>query len=183
MKKIFFVAGLIFLLLGAKAQQNIPSADVVLKESYKQAAKENKKVLIIFHASWCGWCHKMDAALNDPAIKSFFDNNFVIRHLTVLEAPDKKSLENSGAEALYTKYAGSTNEGIPFWLVYDKSGTLLADSKVRTDGSTTGPGGHNAGCPASKEEVAYFINVLKKTTSLKEADLQLIEKRFRENEQ
>ena len=183
MKKIFLFSTCMLLLLLANAQQKIPTTEQVLKEAYAQATKENKNVFIIFHASWCGWCHKMDTALNDPSLKKYFDNNYIIRHLTVLESANKKSLENNGAEALFTKYAGSTNEGIPFWLVFDKKGTLLADSKVRTDGATTGPGGSNAGCPASKAEVDYFITVLKKTSSLKEADLNLIAKRFRENEQ
>jgi thiol-disulfide isomerase/thioredoxin len=178
---LFFA--LLFFISSVKAQESIPTAEQVLKEAYGQAAKENKNVLIIFHASWCGWCHKMDTSLNDKSIKSFFDDNYIIRHLTVLESAAKKGLENPGAEDLFTKYAGSTNEGIPFWLVFDKNGKLLADSKVRPDGATIGTGGKNSGCPANEEEVAYFITVLKKTSSLKYDDLVLIAKRFRENEQ
>ncbi len=40
-----------------------------LKESMQQAAAENKNVFIIFHASWCGWCHKMDTSMNDQSVK------------------------------------------------------------------------------------------------------------------
>jgi hypothetical protein len=40
----------------------------------------------------------------------------------------------------------------------------------------------NTGCPASKEEVEYFIEVLKKTTTLTEDQLEKIRKRFRRNE-
>jgi hypothetical protein len=43
--------------------------------------------------------------------------------------------------------------------------------------------GENVGCPASKEEVAYFIKVLKSSSGLKEDQLGIIEKRFRKNEQ
>src|SRR3712207_6933629 len=43
--------------------------------------------------------------------------------------------------------------------------------------------GNNTGCPATQEEVAHFISVLKKTSSLKDPQLAIIEKRFRQNEQ
>lgn len=72
--------------------QHTPSADVVLKEALSKAAKENKKVLIIFHASWCVWCRRMDSSLADPSVKSFFDRNFVITHLTIMESANKKNL-------------------------------------------------------------------------------------------
>src|SRR5262245_46462193 len=61
-----------------------PSAETILKEAYQRAAKEKKNVMIIFHASWCGWCHKMDTAMNDVACKKFFTDNYVVEHLTVL---------------------------------------------------------------------------------------------------
>src|SRR5690349_12440122 len=102
-----------------------PSADSVLQEAYAKAASENKNVFLIFHASWCIWCRKMDSAMNDPAIKKSFDKNYVIIHLTILESADKKSLENPGAIELYTKYAGPKGQGIPFWIIYDKNGNFL----------------------------------------------------------
>ena len=48
--------------------------------------------------------------------------------------------------------------------------------------SLTDISGDNSGCPASANEVAYFINVLKKTSNLNAADLAAIERRFRDNE-
>ena len=35
-------------------------ASTILKDAYKQAKIEKKNVFVIFHASWCGWCKKMD---------------------------------------------------------------------------------------------------------------------------
>lgn len=43
------------------------SATEILNEANSRAAKENKNVFVIFHASWCGWYQKMDSAMNDPA--------------------------------------------------------------------------------------------------------------------
>lgn len=166
--------------LVVKAQPMAPSANDILKEAYQQAAKENKKVFIMFHASWCGWCHKMDNSMNDPACKKFFDDSYVIRHLVVDEAKDKKGLENHGANELRTKYNGD-GVGIPFWLLFDKDGKLLSDSKMRKEGE--GPEkGDNIGCPASEKEVASFIEILKKTSSINNDQVEIVRKRFRENE-
>ncbi len=158
-----------------------PSADQILKEAYSTATKENKNVLIMFHASWCIWCHRMDSSLQDPACRKFFDDNFVIRHLVVDESKDKQNLENPGADEMRRKYYGD-GQGIPFWLIFNKEGKLLADSKMRKEGE--GPeAGQNTGCPASEAEVAYFIDVLKKTTRFSPEQEEAVRKRFRQNEQ
>lgn len=162
------------------AQKAPASADEVMKDAYAAAKKENKKVLLMFHASWCGWCHKMDTSLNDPSVKKLFDDNFIIRHLVVFESKGKENLENPGALEMLTKYEGK-DEGIPFWLIFDKDEKFIADSRMKT----TVNGAEklqNTGCPASKEEVDHFIAVLKKVTSLNQDDLEKIRTRFRKNE-
>jgi len=173
----------VFILVNAvssNAQLATPSAEEIMKEAFSTAVKENKKVFIMFHASWCGWCHKMDASLNDPVCKKYFDDNFVIRHLVVYESKGKENLENSGALDMLTKYNGA-DQGIPFWLVFDKNENFLADSRMPPPSATPEAKAQNTGCPANKEEVDYFIEVLKKATSLKEAELEIIRVRFRKN--
>src|SRR5471030_2535514 len=73
-----------------------PSADEVMKQAYAQAKKEHKNVISLFHASWCGWCKKMEASLNEPTLKKSFDDNYVITWLTVQESKGKEDLENPG---------------------------------------------------------------------------------------
>ncbi len=165
----------------AHAQGGPLSADEIMQEALQQAAKENKNIMIIFHASWCGWCHKMDSSMNDKTCKKFFDDNYVVRHLVVDESKDKKNLENPGADELRSKYHGD-GEGIPFWLVFDKEGNFLADSQIRPEGASPGSKGDNVGCPAQEKEVAYFIDVLKKTSRITAAQETAIQKRFRQNE-
>lgn len=180
MKRYIFVLFIVILPMLVFAQTVPPSADEVMTEAYATAKAENKKVFLMFHASWCGWCHRMDAAMNDATVKKFFDDNFVIRHLVVMENDSKKNLENPGGMDMMKKYHGG-GSGIPYWLVFDSNGNLLADSKIRAAGEAPEKG-NNVGCPASEKEVAYFIEVLKKTTRLQEADLTLITQRFRKNE-
>lgn len=174
----------IFLLTGTMslyAQTNPPPATAVLKTAVAEASRQNKKVLLIFHASWCGWCHKMDTSLNDISVKKFFDDNFVITHITVLESKGKENLENAGGKALMEKYNGK-DQGIPYWVILDQNSNMLFDSQARTTQADGTVKGSNVGCPASQKEVEYFIAVLKKTTPLTETQLDIIAKRFRQNE-
>lgn len=180
-RSIVFCISALFIFSAIYAQRGPLSADEILQEAMQQAAKEKKNVLIIFHASWCGWCHKMDSSINDKTCKKFFEENYVVRHLVVDESKDKKSLENPGASELRTKYNGD-NQGIPFWLIFDKDGRLLADSQVREEGASLEVRGENVGCPATEKEVAHFINVLKKTSHLDKVEEAAVQKRFRQNE-
>jgi thioredoxin-related protein len=173
MQKATILLGFLLASLCCFAQNKTPSADEVLTPVYAQAAKENKKVLLIFHASWCGWCRKMDASLQDVSVKPLIDNNYITAHLTVYESRDKKELENPGALELLTEHGGA-GKGLPYWLVLDKEGKVLANSLFQPN--------ENSGCPASEEEVAYFISVLRKTSSLNNEQLKIIEKRFRMND-
>jgi Highly conserved protein containing a thioredoxin domain len=162
--------------------QHVPlSADQIMQEAMQQAAKEKKNVFIIFHASWCGWCRKMDSSISDKDCKKFFDKNYVIRHLVVNESADKKNLENPGAYQFRAKYNGE-DLGLPSWLIFDEDGKLLADSQMRPSGTDISTQGENIGCPATEKEVAYFIMLLKKTSRLDALQQAAIERRFRQNE-
>jgi len=111
--------------------------------------------------------------MNDAACKKFFNDNYVIEHLTILESEDKKELENPGAEELYKKYAPE-HSGIPFWLVYDAKGGIIGDAVM--------PDGNNSGCPAAVPEVEHLIKVLKKSSKMDNKSEKAIFDRFRKNE-
>ncbi|WP_295128757.1 thioredoxin family protein [uncultured Chitinophaga sp.] len=172
----------VFMLLSVAViaqQKTPPSTADIIKEATKIAGKENKKVFLIFHASWCGWCHQMDTAMNSASCKPLFDKSYVVRHVVVKESPAHKAEENSGGEALMATY-GAAQSGIPYWIIFDKNGKAIADSQVRPEGADIHTTGKNTGCPASKEEVAYFEKVLKATSNLKESEIATIAARFRQ---
>ena len=178
--KLLLFAG-ILLVSGITCAQEPPLAtEKIMDEAYKQASEEGKNVMVIFHASWCGWCKKLDASISDPSCKDLFDKNFVIRHLDILEQADKKSLENPGGTDLFYKYAGK-GSGIPFFLIFDNKGALLADSKKRAPGDGFDKPGENIGCPASDEEVAEFIKILKKTAKISDTEITAVTERFKKN--
>ncbi len=164
-------------IIGTTAYCQVPDASTVISRAQSEAQHQEKNVFVIFHASWCGWCHKMDSAMNDPKVSSYFKDNYVVTHLTVLESPQKKDLENPGADKLLAAYHGDKG-GIPFWYITDKNGKLLADSRMdKADGTK----GDNVGCPAKADEVEYFMKVLKNTSKMNQNQLDKIKERFLKN--
>jgi thioredoxin-related protein len=183
MKKTSMVCSLLFLmaLLSSTAfgQKTPASADRIMEQAKAQAKAEHKNIFLIFHASWCGWCKKMDGSMQDPATKDYFDKNFVIKHITVHETGDSVVLENPGGQRLLEAYGGG-NTGIPYWLIFDQEGKLLADSKMRKAGQSQAEG-QNIGCPSIPAEVDAFIAILKKTSSISDAQAAAVRERFLKN--
>ena len=182
MKRFLLPIIALFLVTSAVAQSTPPTATAVLNEAIKEAKSQKKKVFVLFHASWCGWCHKMDNTMNSPEMKPLFDKSFVIKHLTVMESKGKEQLENPGAADLLKQYK-LDSVGIPIWFIFDTDGKLLVDSQIRPEGAgleTKGKG--IIGCPASKEEAEAFIRALKLTTKLNEDELKKIFLAFRKND-
>jgi len=179
--KTFLIVVLSFCVgFSALAQTAPEPTQTVLNNAYAKAVKENKKVILIFHASWCGWCHKMEASINAPACSKFFSDNYVIAYLDVQENTDKKSLENPGGNELMKKY-DADQAGLPFWLILDAKGNTLANSEMNADG-VPAKASDNVGCPASEKEVDYFAKLLKSTSKLTDSDLAVIKARFRKND-
>lgn len=177
MKKLLFSFSLFILTATISAQQKVAPAKEILEANYKTASAENKNILLIFHASWCGWCHKMDSSINDPSCKKFFKDNYIITHLVVHESAGKKQLENAGAEELLKQYK-AFDSGIPFWVVLDKNGKLLFNSFIKNANGDTGI----IGCPATEAEVKEFIKILKQSSRLTDKELEIIYTVFRKNE-
>ncbi len=126
------------------------SAGTLITQAEHKAGSAHKNVLVIFHASWCSWCKKLDAFLQDPQMKPIMDKNYEIVHLDVSENGPKKSLETPGGESIMKQY-GAEKSGLPFYFILDQHGKKLADS----NGSKG-----NIGYPAAPDEIAHFMEML-----------------------
>ena len=167
MKILFICLALFF----AQQMQSQESTASILDQAYNKAKIENKNVFVLFHASWCGWCKKMEANMNEAATKNLFDDNFVIVHLDVLENGKNKKLETPGGVA-FLKQHNAEKAGLPFFLIFDAYGKKLADS-FNAKGQTLG-------CPATAEEVVEFSQLLKKSSTLSDQELAVIAEVFQE---
>lgn len=164
--KLLLLCLTVLLMPKVEAQED---ANRILKDAYQQAKAEDKNVLLIFHASWCGWCKKMEKNINDEACKLLFNDNYVIVYLTVHESEDNAYLENPGALEVLKQFKGEKS-GLPFWVFLDKKGKLLEDSFDSDN--------QNIGCPGSEIEVAQFTEKLKTTSNLDAAALAIISEKF-----
>lgn len=163
--RIFLLAGLLAFQLNFAQEK----AEVVLKNAFNEAKSKNKNVLLVFHASWCKWCHVMEKNMSLPETKPIFEKKFVTAYVDVQEMGEKKKLENPGGEELMAKYKGK-DAGLPFWLVLNPKGEVLADSFNDKN--------ENLGCPSTAEEVNLFAAKLKKSSKMSDGELQVIRKAF-----
>jgi len=132
------------------------SAESILKASYEQAKITDKNVFLIFHASWCGWCKRLEKAMQSDELKKIFEDNFIITHLDVQERGDKiKELENPGGNEIMKNFGGEKS-GLPFLVFLDATGKKLTDSNVM-------PENQNIGYPGSDEEIAAFGKIIKES--------------------
>lgn len=152
-----------------------PTADALIAQAGKRAVAEKKSVYIHFGASWCGWCKRHEAFLDRPDIKPVFEKYFVPLKLVVQESDGKKDLENPGSDAWLKKLGGPA--GLPFSAFVDAEGGLIANSKSALQGDV--PAG-NIGHPMTKEEIDWFVAMMKKAApSMSADDLQTIESALR----
>jgi len=132
------------------------SAQTILKAAVIKAQSSKLNVLLIFHATWCGWCKRLERAINDTAVKPLIDENYIVTMLDVKERGDKIQIyENPGGQNIMSEFGGN-NAGLPFIVFLNGKGTMIANSNVM-------PKNQNIGYPGSKEEISAFVKLLQKT--------------------
>ncbi len=81
------------------------------------ARREHKRVLLIFGANWCGWCHKLHGIFSsDPAIAEKLKRGYVVAEIDVNKEHNK---EVDG------RYGNPTRLGLPVIVILDDKGSAL----------------------------------------------------------
>ena len=94
----------------ANAQQEIRRAQLA-------AAREHKRILLVFGGNWCIDCHVLDNAFHQARIVPLLKNNFIVVHVDVGEYT--KNL------ALAQKYHVDLKKGVPSIAVLESTGAFL----------------------------------------------------------
>jgi thioredoxin 1 len=97
-------------------------AHAEIKEAEEKAAKEHKRLLLVFGANWCFDCHVLDLAFHGPELSPIVDANYQVVHVDL--GPD----EHKNAD-LVTQYEIPLNKGIPAIAVVDSDGKLIFSQK------------------------------------------------------
>lgn len=119
----------------ANAQQEI-------SESLVQAKKENKRVLLVFGANWCGDCYALDYAFHQPRIQPLLDSSFKVVHVDI--GQNDKNLD------VASKYHVDPEKGVPALAVLSAHGDLLYSTKELS-----------AARRMTEEDVIQFLNTWK----------------------
>jgi thiol:disulfide interchange protein len=165
--KLALVAAVTFAVLGARPiAQDVPAqappAQQVLNAALATAASTQKNVFVHFSASWCGWCHKLEAFLKTPE-GEMFTKYAVDVQLVVQETGAKKVLEHPGGAEMMKAWGGTG--GIPFYVFLDGKGTVLSHANNMPDGG-------NIGYPANAIEVKAFDDVVARGMPKMPADVR-----------
>jgi thioredoxin-related protein len=157
MRTSFLLFAIVISLSSALSQTTKPEpAQDILNAALKQAGTSDKTVFLIFHASWCSWCKKLDAVLQDGEVKKIMDAHYIITHLDVAESKDKKETHENPGGMEIAKSLGGDKSGLPYYAFLDIKGKKIVDSNVM-------PKNQNIGYPGSKEEIAAFGNLLRQS--------------------
>ncbi|MGH9413634.1 MAG: thioredoxin family protein [Terriglobales bacterium] len=147
-----FAAGAVMVLATSMAWAASPTARALLHTAEAQAQSSHRNVLVIFGASWCGWCHELDAFMKTSAVAPVLAKSFTVVHLDIEEHGARASQNTPGALALARHFRGS--ESLPFLVMLRPDGKLIATSN-RTGGPNS-----NVGYPVKPDEVAWFIEMV-----------------------
>jgi thioredoxin 1 len=88
-----------------------------IKQALGLAAKQHKRVLIVFGANWCYDCHVLDLAFHRPDLTAVLQRNYEVVHIDVGEG-DKN-------QDIMQQYQVPMKKGIPALAVLDSNGKLL----------------------------------------------------------
>jgi Thioredoxin-like len=97
-------------------------AHAEIKEAEEKAAKEHKRLLLVFGANWCFDCHVLDLAFHRPELAPLVDANYEVVHIDLGPEEEKNA-------DLVKQYEIPLNKGVPALAVADSDGKLLVSQK------------------------------------------------------
>lgn len=93
-----------------------------IREAEDKAAREHKRLLLVFGANWCFDCHVLDLAFQRPDLAPILASNYEVVHIDLGPEEEKNS-------DLVREYQIPLNKGIPALAVAESNGTLVVSQK------------------------------------------------------
>ena len=102
-----------------------------ISEALDSAAKEHKRVLLVFGANWCFDCFALDYRFHQPAIQPIVDKNYRVVHVDIGQRDKNADIAK--------KYNVDIDKGIPALAVLDSKGRLLHNTTEFDSARSVGP--------------------------------------------
>lgn len=152
MKKIFIIAIIAVLALGANAQlKKVYNDDInpmeQIDKALAQAAEQGKFVICQVGGNWCPWCLRFaDFITTDEEIAKVVDDNFVYIHVSY---NPHESKDEARDKAMLKRLNNPGRFGYPVFVVLDAEGNVIhiQDSSFLEEGKSY-----------NKEKVLRFFN-------------------------
>lgn len=97
-------------------------AEAELKAGLAKAAKEGKRVLVVFGANWCYDCHVLDTTFHSKEFAPLVDANFVVVHINIGD-------EGKDNNDLASRLGVALDKGVPSLSVLEPSGKVVYAQK------------------------------------------------------
>ena len=97
-------------------------AHAEIKEAEEKAAKEHKRLLLVFGANWCFDCHVLDLAFHGPDLGPIVSANYEVVHVDI--GPDGKKNAD-----LVQQFDIVLDKGVPAMAVAENNGKLVVSQK------------------------------------------------------
>lgn len=97
-------------------------AEAELKAGLARAAKDGKRVLVVFGANWCYDCHVLDTTFHSKEFAPLVDANFVVIHINIGD-------EGKDNNDLAARLGVALDKGVPSLGVLEPSGKVVYAQK------------------------------------------------------
>jgi thioredoxin 1 len=97
-------------------------AEAELKTALAKAAKEHKRVLVVFGGNWCYDCHVLDATFHSKAFAPLVDGSYVVVHINIGE-------EGKDNNDLAARLGVALDKGVPSLGVLEPDGRVVYAQK------------------------------------------------------
>jgi thioredoxin 1 len=97
-------------------------AHVEIKDAEEKAAREHKRLLLVFGANWCFDCHVLDLAFQRPELAPILASSYEVVHVDI--GPDGKKNADVARQ-----FDVSLNKGVPTLAVVESDGKVVVTEK------------------------------------------------------
>jgi thioredoxin 1 len=101
-----------------------------IRSALATAAKEHKRVLVIFGANWCYDCHVLDATFRSPQFAPLVQRNYVVIHINIGD-------EGKDNNDLARRFGVNLDKGVPALAVLNADGKVVVSQQNGEFESTT----------------------------------------------